>query len=120
MISQGESGEFLALDAYCRRSPGVLEIPLFRLGANNLAPTVARHLLARALQVSAGEDRDLTIVSDPAISGTAATALAECGFSMVSGAWLKINLGCSASATHLTKRLETLDKEHPIGKELVA
>nr|WP_281720513.1 GNAT family N-acetyltransferase [Nitrosomonas nitrosa] len=117
-ISQSENGEILALHGYCRTSPGVLEIPLFRLASNNLAPTVARHLLARALQVSAGEDRDLTVVSDPAISGIVATALAECGFSRVSRTWLKINLGGSSSAAHLTKRLEAFDKQYTIGKEL--
>jgi GNAT superfamily N-acetyltransferase len=118
MISEDENGGLLAVHSYCRSSAAVLEIPLFRLSANNLAPTVARHLLARALQASADEKRVLTVVSDSAISGVAQTALAESGFAAITGKFAKINLGGCESATNLAKTVEDLGKKQALAKEL--
>jgi GNAT superfamily N-acetyltransferase/predicted nucleic acid-binding protein len=110
-VAEDEQQQPLAIYGYLRPNASVLEMPLLRAGRNNLAPTVARHLLARALQRSAAEGRTVTTVTEQQLDAVVLTALEESGFSCVDGVWMKLNIGLAGSAHQLASRLDEMAAE---------
>jgi len=107
-VAENEQQQPLALYGFIRPKTHILEIPLLRAARNNLAPTVSRHLLARALQLSAAEGRTVTTVTDQQLDAVVLTALAESGFSCVDGLWMKLNLALAGPARELAARLNEI------------
>ena len=105
-VAQNDASLPLAIYGYVRANDQTLEIPVLRVGHDDLAPTIARHLLARAVQASAAEGRIVTAVTDARLDTVTVTALEESGFSKLDGAWMKLNLGVADSAHHLASRLD--------------
>jgi hypothetical protein len=99
----------LALIVYDRGQEGELTIPLFRVARHQLAPTVARHLVTRALLLSSREKRHLTRIIDLHLSDPASFALSENAFIFASDEWVKINLATAKTASDLSKDLSAID-----------
>jgi len=98
----------LALVVFDRTSPRLLELPVFRLTKHAIAPTMARHLLLKAVSVSASEGRTITSITDPFLGDTTVQALLENSFVDLHAKWIKINLPVKETASELATRLSEL------------
>jgi GNAT superfamily N-acetyltransferase/predicted nucleic acid-binding protein len=119
-VAQDGQRRSLALYGFSRPCDGVLEVSLMRLGRDTLCPTIARHLLGRAIQQSVAEGRHLTIVTDPYLDAVAQAALDGAGFTPVGSKWAKINLGLAASAHELARQLDLMVVKVPASSELAS
>ena len=70
----------LALLLTSERSATATEIPLFRVQANRLAPTLTRHLMARVTANTSAKGRSLVLLTDPHCHSVVAEAADELGF----------------------------------------
>ncbi len=110
-IAEDDQERPLAVYAYARPNSRILEIPFLRVRRDTLAPTMVRHLLARALQTSASEGRSVSTVTEPNLDNTIFDALAEMGFTAHGAAWSKVNLDVAGTADDLAHRLDQLVSE---------
>src|SRR5208283_1112797 len=79
-VAEPDQQEPLALYGVAREDRVGLDVPLIRVSRGTLAPTLARHLLARALQTSADEGRSVTTISETHLDAAVVNALEEAGF----------------------------------------
>jgi hypothetical protein len=119
-VAENERGQPLALYGFIRPKADVLEVALLRAARNNLAPTISRHLLARALQMSAAEGRTVTTVTDPQLDDTVLMALTESGFSNMDGVWMKLNLASAGPARELAARLDEISASRGQARKLAS
>lgn len=99
----------IALFAYDRELPHLLDIPLLRVGHSPLAATLARYLIFRAVLQSAQENRIVTKISDPFQDETIKAALSEDAFVQRHDGWIKINLPVAKTARQLAEYLLKLN-----------
>jgi len=107
-VAENEQQQALALFVQDRKTEGIIELSLLRIGSGHLGPTIARHLLAKALQLSAEEARDATIVTESALDTVVLDALAESGFLQIGNGWAKLNPRFAGSAQQLETHLDKL------------
>jgi len=119
-VAETVQGKPLALYGLSLGSPGSLEIRLFRVGRGTLAPTLARHLLARALQEAAQEKRNSTILTEPHLDRAVLSALEEDGFTCLDGVWLKLNLAVADTSQGIARKLDDLASSTAAGSSLAA
>lgn len=112
-VAEDERKRPLTVFGYDRSDDEELKLPLLRVDAGNLGATIARHLLSRALQISAREGRTVTTVTEPALDSTVLAALEECGFSKTDRHWAKLNFGVASTGQVLAKKLEEFGTRHP-------
>lgn len=103
--------QLLALVVYSRQDNDTLEIPLLRIVPDFLSPTLARHLILRAVLVSTREKRRLTQITDTFVSDSTIDALQEVGFVLTEQAWIKANLRIVEEAEKLRDTLISLGEE---------
>lgn len=105
----------LALIVYDRHKKYELEIPMLRVSNNSLAATLAHHLIFQAASISAKEQRQFTIISDPYLGKNVTTAIQEDAFVRVENGFLRTNLAFCETASQLSSRIINLANQ--MGKE---
>ena len=78
-----------------------------------------RYLVQDLILASAKEERVITRITDPYLTGDSVDALTETGFSFSNGAWIKINLTGVMTAEELLSKLSLLRSEISWAKEYV-
>ena len=110
VVLEGQQ-KLLALIVYGRGKEHELEIPLLRVGRSPLAATIARHLILRAILLSAREQQQFTRITDPYLEENVALAIQEDAFVRVKNGWLRANLAVALNASQLSLRLTNLATE---------
>jgi hypothetical protein len=105
----------LALVVYDRHKRHELEIPMFRVGDNPLAATIAHHLLFQAVSLSAREQRQFTRITDPRLQEVVTTSIHKDTFVNVKNGWLRANIAVAETASQLSTRL--FDLANNLGEE---
>lgn len=114
VVVEGEN-KALALVVYDRHKRHELEIPMFRVGDNPLAPTIAHHLLFQAASLSAREQRQFTRITDPRLQEVVITSIHKDTFVNVKNGWLRANIAVAETASQLSTRL--FDLANNLGEE---
>ncbi len=108
----------LAAYAIDRRTPGVLQIPLFVVADSALGRTSARHLIGIIIKLGVLEGRRLVLVKEEAGGRRIEEALAEAGFSKHGDTWVKIALPLVGSPTELAAELDKISEERAEARSL--
>ncbi len=95
----------LALVCYDHTDPHMLQIPLLRLANDNLAYTVAVHLLTDAVLVAARAGKRAVVVTESHIPSRLGRALRWSTYSSWAGVWSRITMQGTATMTELAERL---------------
>lgn len=103
--------EPLALLLLSTAPDGTAELPMFRVKRNSLAPTLARHLLARMILIAVGRHSPLLRLTDPHTSDCAREACLDLGFVTTTGTMTKLLLRGLSSTLEVRQRLQTLGAE---------
>lgn len=104
-------GATLAAYAIDRRTPGVLQIPLFVVADSALGRTSARHLIEMVIKLGVRERRRLVLVKEVAGGRRIEEALAEGGFSKHGDNWVKIALPIIAAPSELAAEVDKIGEE---------
>lgn len=103
----------LALFSYGRQNERELEISLIRFRLNSLTPTLAKHLILKAVLDAFAEKRIVIRVTDARLSDVTVDALQENGFIFAETVWTKVILRGVQTAIELAAQLEALSQRFP-------
>ncbi|MDZ4786735.1 MAG: GNAT family N-acetyltransferase [bacterium] len=98
----------IALITYDRSKKHELSVPILRVRYKALSETLARHIIYRAVTLSASENRFFTKVTDQKLDEFVVRVIQDGGFSNIEDSWLKINLNTASSALDLSTLLVTI------------
>ncbi len=108
----------IALLTKTPRPPSCLEIPLFRLSDDSLAPTVGRHILRSLIEVSSSRFPILN-VTDQDLGESAKAAMLELGFVPSEQGWSKVTFSGVAGVASIKQTLQGLRLPEPTSRTLV-
>jgi predicted GNAT family acetyltransferase len=95
----------IALIVYDRSKSHELSIPIFRVRYRSLSETLARHIVYRAITLSANEGRTFTKLTEIQIEDSIVRVVQDAGFTNIQDNWLKVNLKIVSPAVELSKML---------------
>jgi hypothetical protein len=105
----------IALIVYDRSKSHELSIPIFRVRYRSLSETLARHIVYRAITLSANEGRTFTKLTEIQIEDSIVRVVQDAGFTNIQDNWLKVNLKIVSPAVELSKML--LNISSSLGEE---
>ncbi|OUL30207.1 GNAT family N-acetyltransferase [Nostoc sp. 106C] len=113
VIAWDEKQEPLALIVYDRQKRHELNIPILRVKKNYaLSPTILRHLIILSIKISAQENRQFTIITDPYLEDFAIRAISQDNFFHIENGWIKTNLATITTASELSNYLRYLSNNY--------
>ena len=112
-LAIGGDGKPIAFIIFGTQADDELEIPVFRVGVGRMAPTIARYLILKTIQLHSDDRRMFTKVTDTSLGKCIVEALREDGFFLVGGAWVKIHLSVAETAKEFSCRLNALASRYP-------
>ena len=101
-------GKPVALFGFERSEPNVLKVPCLRLRSGPMARTLARAIVAKAIDSSVSEARSVTAVTDEWLEPYVEEALVEGGFAKIGDQWLKLNFRAIATEGEASAGLKLL------------
>ena len=108
-----DDGNDVALLVTLQANGAAMEIPLFRVIAGGLSPTLARHLLAWVMARIPGEGRSLVLLTDRHCPGVVAQCVDELGFLGTQQERAKICIPGLRSIESTANELTALRKRFP-------
>lgn len=106
------ASEPVALFVADRNDQRTPEIHFLRCSGHRLAPTIARHLVARAIGSIQPGRYQLTVLRDEAIGDVVQGAAEELGFTKGRGAWCKLSLRLCGSVGEVLAAVQSIRENH--------
>ncbi|ACB73638.1 GNAT family N-acetyltransferase [Opitutus terrae] len=104
-----DAGEVLALLAFSRTEPGVLEVPVIRVLPGGLSRTLDRHLVLRSVQVAVEATLGWVRVTDSFVTPEIESALTELCFIRIRGHHARCTLRAHGTLDEVLPRISRLD-----------